>query len=122
MITKQDKNKVRKKRHYRVRNKLQGTPQRPRLNVFRSSKHVYAQLIDDANGLTLAAASTLDPELKDQIDSTGNADAARKVGELVGKRAIEKGVTEIVFDRGGYIYHGRIQALAEGAREAGLKF
>jgi large subunit ribosomal protein L18 len=122
MITKQDKNKTRRKRHLRVRNKLQGTTLRPRLNVFRSTKHIYAQLIDDASGVTIASASTIDPELKESVNNGGNVEAARKVGELVGKRAVEKGYTEVVFDRGGYLYHGRIQALADGAREAGLKF
>jgi large subunit ribosomal protein L18 len=122
MISKLDKNKVRRKRHLRVRNKLQGTALRPRLNVFRSTNHIYAQLIDDAAGKTLAAASTLDPELKDQIANGGNVDAARKVGELIAKRALEAGHTVVVFDRGGYLYHGRVQALAEGAREAGLNF
>jgi len=122
MIAKPDKNKIRKKRHYRVRNKLQGTAVRPRLNVFRSAKHIYAQVIDDASGATLAAASTMDPELKDAVNHGGNVDAAQKVGELVAKRAADKGVTEVVFDRGGYLYHGRVKALAEAAREAGLKF
>ena len=122
MISKPDKNQVRKKRHLRVRNKLEGTTLRPRLNVFRSSKHIYAQVIDDASGATVAAASSLDPELKGNINYGGNVDAAKKVGELVAKRALEKGFSEVVFDRGGYLYHGRIQALADGAREAGLKF
>lgn len=122
MIAKPDKNKIRKKRHYRVRNKLQGTAVRPRLNVFRSAKHIYAQVIDDASGATLAAASTIDPELKDAVEYGGNVDAAQKVGALVAKRAADKGVTEVVFDRGGYLYHGRVKALAEAAREAGLKF
>ena len=120
MITKADKNAVRKKRHARVRTKLSGTAARPRLNVFRSNKHIYAQLIDDVNGVTLASASTLDKDLT--VDSSSNTDAAVKVGELVAKRAVEKGVTEVVFDRGGYLYHGRIQALADAARENGLKF
>jgi large subunit ribosomal protein L18 len=122
MISKQDKNKIRKKRHLRVRNKLEGTTLRPRLNVFRSSKHIYAQLIDDSTGATVVAASSLDPELKDSITHGGNVDTAKKVGDLVAKRALEKGLSEVVFDRGGYLYHGRVQALAEGAREAGLKF
>jgi len=122
MITKQDKNKIRKKRHLRVRNKLQGTAVRPRLNVFRSSKHIYAQVIDDATGTTLASASTVDPELKGNIENGGNVEAAKSVGALVAKRAQEKGIEEVVFDRGGYLYHGRVQALAEAAREAGLKF
>ena len=120
MITKADKNVVRKKRHARVRTKLSGTVARPRLNVFRSNKHIYAQLIDDVNGVTLASASTLEKDLT--VDSSSNTDAAVKIGELVAKRAVEKGVTEVVFDRGGYLYHGRIQALADAARENGLKF
>ncbi|MDP4095935.1 50S ribosomal protein L18 [Paenibacillus sp. P96] len=122
MITKQDKNKARVRRHLRVRKKITGTAARPRLNVFRSSKHIYAQLIDDVAGVTVAAASTVDKELSGEIKNGGSVEAARKVGELVAKRAKEKGVSEIVFDRGGYLYHGRIQALAEAAREAGLEF
>lgn len=120
MITKADKNAVRKKRHARVRAKLSGTAARPRLNVYRSNKHIYAQLIDDVNGVTVASASTLDKEVN--LDSTGNVDAAVKVGELVAKRAVEKGVAAIVFDRGGYLYHGRVKALADAARENGLEF
>lgn len=122
MITKGDKNKARLKRHLRVRKKIEGTTARPRLNVFRSSKHIYAQVIDDANGVTLAAASTMDKELRDQVGNGGNTEAARKVGELVAKRAKDAGISVVVFDRGGYLYHGRIQALAEAAREAGLEF
>jgi large subunit ribosomal protein L18 len=114
MITKLDKNVVRKKRHGRVRAKLSGTTARPRLNVFRSNQHIYAQVIDDLKSVTIASASTLDKDL--------NIDAAQKVGELVAKRAIEKGVKSVVFDRGGYLYHGRVKALAEAAREAGLEF
>lgn len=120
MITKADKNVVRKKRHARVRAKLSGTEARPRLNVFRSNKHIYAQLIDDVNGVTLASASTLDKDLN--LESTGNIEAAQKVGELVAKRAVEKGIKSVVFDRGGYLYHGRVKALAEAARENGLEF
>jgi len=120
MITKLDKNATRKKRHARVRAKLSGTEARPRLNVFRSSKHIYAQLIDDVNGVTLANASSLDKELT--LDSTSNVEAAQKVGELVAKRAVEKGIKAVVFDRGGYLYHGRVQALADAARENGLEF
>ena len=120
MITKADKNAVRKKRHARVRTKLSGTEARPRLNVFRSNKHIYAQLIDDVNGVTLASASTLDKEVN--LDSSSNVDAAVKIGELVAKRAVEKGVKTVVFDRGGYLYHGRIKALADAARENGLEF
>jgi large subunit ribosomal protein L18 len=122
MITKADKNKARKRRHVRVRRKIAGTTARPRLNVFRSTKHIYAQLIDDANGITIVSASTVDPDLKGSVSHGGNVDAASKVGELIAKRAIEKGYKEVVFDRGGYLYHGRIQALADAAREAGLEF
>ncbi|MBP3038160.1 50S ribosomal protein L18 [Bacillaceae bacterium Marseille-Q3522] len=120
MITKADKNAVRKRRHARVRTKLSGTAVRPRLNVFRSNKHIYAQLIDDANGVTLASASTLDKEIS--LDSTSNIEAAVQVGELVAKRGKEKGITSVIFDRGGYLYHGRVKALADAARENGLEF
>jgi len=120
MITKLDKNATRKKRHSRVRAKLSGTSARPRLNVFRSNKHIYAQIIDDMSGVTIASASTLDKEIS--LESTANVEAAQKVGELVAKRAVEKGISEVVFDRGGYLYHGRIQALADAARENGLQF
>ena len=119
MVKKQDSNKARTARHKRVRAKISGTPQRPRLNVFRSTKHIYAQIIDDVNGVTLASASSLS---KDFEGDGGNAEGAKKVGELIAKSAVEKGITEVVFDRGGYLYHGRIQQLAEGAREGGLKF
>jgi large subunit ribosomal protein L18 len=122
MITKMDRNKARKRRHLRVRKKLFGTPTRPRLNVFRSAKHIYAQLIDDTKGVTLVSASTVDPELRDKISYGGNVEAAAKVGELVAKRALAKGYKQVVFDRGGYLYHGRVQALADAAREAGLEF
>jgi len=107
------------KRHRRVRAKVSGTPERPRLNVFRSSKNIYAQIIDDVNGVTLVAASSIE---KDFEGSGSNKEGARKVGQLVAKKALEKGIEQVVFDRGGYIYHGRIQELAEGARECGLKF
>ncbi|WHY00884.1 50S ribosomal protein L18 [Neobacillus sp. DY30] len=120
MITKLDKNASRKKRHARVRAKLSGTAARPRLNVFRSNKHVYAQVIDDMSGVTLASASTIEKDLN--LESTSNVEAAKLVGELVAKRAVEKGITAVVFDRGGYLYHGRIQALADAARENGLQF
>ena len=120
MITKADKNAVRRKRHARVRTKLTGTEARPRLNVFRSNKHIYAQLIDDVNGVTLASASTLDKEIN--LDSSSNLDAAVKIGELVAKRAVEKGIKAVIFDRGGYLYHGRVKALADAARENGLEF
>lgn len=118
MITKPDKNKVRKKRHYRVRSKVSGTAECPRLNVFRSNKNIYAQVIDDVAGVTLASASSLEKEVTD-----GNkTDIASSVGALVAKRATEKGVKEVKFDRGGYLYHGRVAALADAARENGLDF
>ncbi|MCR6098329.1 50S ribosomal protein L18 [Salipaludibacillus agaradhaerens] len=120
MISKTDKNAVRKKRHAHVRRTITGTAERPRLNVFRSNKHIYAQLIDDVAGATLASASSLDKELN--IENGGNKQAAQQVGELVAKRALEKGHETVVFDRGGYLYHGRVQELADAAREAGLKF
>lgn len=119
MIKKPDKNKARLKRHKRVRKNISGTAERPRLNVFRSSKHIYAQIIDDVAGVTLVSASTMD---KDFDGYGGNVDAAKKVGETVAKRAAEKNIKSVVFDRGGYIYHGRVAALAEGAREGGLEF
>ncbi|PDO11324.1 MAG: 50S ribosomal protein L18 [Candidatus Reconcilbacillus cellulovorans] len=122
MIEKIDRNEARKRRHRRIRKKVFGTPERPRLNVFRSLKHMYAQIIDDTRGVTLAAASTLDKALRDRIENGGNVESARLVGELVAKRALEKGITKVVFDRGGYKYHGRVKALAEAAREAGLDF
>ncbi|MDY2738106.1 50S ribosomal protein L18 [Intestinibacter sp.] len=122
MLKKADKNAKRLQRHKRVRRKVFGTPQRPRLCVFRSSNNIYAQIIDDTNRVTLVAASSLEEAVKSAVNHTGNKDAAKKVGELVAKKAVEKGITEVVFDRGGYIYHGRIKELAEGAREAGLKF
>jgi large subunit ribosomal protein L18 len=120
MIIKQDKNKLRQKRHARVRAKVSGSAMRPRLNVYRSNKNIYAQLIDDEQGVTLASASTLDKDLG--IESAGNVQAAQKVGELIAKRAVEKGFKSVVFDRGGYLYHGRVKALADAARENGLEF
>lgn len=122
MITKIDKNKARLKRHLRVRKKIQGTTERPRLNVFRSAKHIYAQIIDDVQGVTLVSASTVDKSLSESISNGGNVEAARQVGELIAKRAKEKGIERVIFDRGGYLYHGRIQALADAARESGLEF
>jgi len=122
MINKISRNEARKRRHLRVRKKISGTPERPRLSVFRSAKHIYAQLIDDTRGVTLVSASTLDKELAGQIKNGGNVEAARKVGELVAKRALAKGFNKVVFDRGGYLYHGRVQALSFAAREAGLDF
>ena len=119
MVNKADTNKARLRRHKRVRGKISGTAECPRLNVFRSLQNIYAQLIDDDKGVTLVSASTVE---KDFEEYGGNKSAARKVGELLAKRAAEKDITKVVFDRGGYIYHGRVQELAEGAREGGLKF
>ncbi len=109
-------------RHTRLRKKLAGTQERPRLAVFRSNHHIYAQLIDDGAGRTLVAASTLDPDLKDQLPSSGKIDSATVVGTSIAKKAKDAGVTRVVFDRGGYAYHGRVKALAEAAREVGLEF
>ena len=119
MVSKIDKKAMRLKRHIRVRGKVSGTPARPRLNVFRSNANIYAQIIDDVNGVTLVSANTLEKEFE---GATGNAEAAKKVGAILAERAKAKGIEQVVFDRGGYIYHGRVAALAEGAREAGLKF
>lgn len=119
MVNKPNSNAARLKRHARVRNKISGTAERPRLSVFRSEKHIYAQIIDDAAGVTLASASTMD---KDYEGTTANKEAARAIGIAVAKRAVEKGISDVVFDRSGYIYHGRIKELAEGAREGGLNF
>lgn len=120
MIKKNCSNVARLRRHQRVRKNISGTAERPRLNVFRSLSNVYAQIIDDTKGVTLVSASSLDKELKDKFG--GNCEAAKAVGELVAKRAVEKGIKQVVFDRGGYVYHGRVAALAEGAREGGLEF
>ena len=119
MVSKKDSNKQRLKRHARVRAKISGTPECPRLAVYRSAKNIYAQIIDDVNGVTLASASSMD---KGFDGNGGNVEGARKVGEMIAKNAADKGITEVVFDRGGYIYHGRVKELAEGARENGLKF
>ena len=119
MVKTFDKNAQRMKRHTRVRGKISGTPERPRLNVYRSNANIYAQIIDDVNGVTLAAASSVE---KDFEGATGNKEAARKVGKLVAERAKAKGIDTVVFDRGGYIYHGRVAELAEGAREGGQEF
>ncbi len=105
-----------------MRKKIEGTTARPRLNIFRSANNIYAQVIDDVKGVTLVSASTLDKELKDQINHGGNKESAKAVGTLVAKRAVEAGITQVVFDRGGYLYHGRIKELADAAREAGLEF
>lgn len=119
MIKKADTKKARAKRHARVRSKISGTPERPRLNVFRSAKHIYAQVIDDVNGVTLCSASSMD---KGFDGNGGNIEGAKKVGAEVAKRAVDKGISEVVFDRGGFLYHGRVKELAEAARENGLKF
>ena len=119
MVSKADKNVARLRRHKRVRGKINGTPERPRLDVFRSNMHIYAQLIDDVNGVTLCAASTVE---KAFTGNGGNKEAAREVGKMIAKRAADQGLTNVVFDRGGYIFHGRVKELAEGAREGGLNF
>lgn len=120
MIKKPTRNSNRKKRHLRVRKNVRGTEECPRLNVYRSNKNIYAQLIDDINGTTLASASTVDKEFNSDV--TGTVEAASQVGELIAKRAQDKGYKSVVFDRGGYLFHGRVKALAEAAREAGLEF
>jgi large subunit ribosomal protein L18 len=122
MIKRIDKNMIRLRKHERVRIKISGTAERPRLCVFRSSKHIYAQIIDDVSSTTLVAASSLDEALKGKLEYSGNKEAAKEVGKLIGSKAIEKGIKQVVFDRGGYLYHGRIKELADGAREAGLEF
>lgn len=121
MIIKPNRKALRKKRHQRVRNKIYGTAQRPRLNVYRSVNNIYAQLIDDDMGQTLVAASSLSPELKGKAQG-GNIEGAGAVGKLIAAKALDRGIEQVVFDRAGYIYHGRVKALAEAAREGGLKF
>ncbi len=120
MINKTSKNEMREKRHLRIRQNVVGTLERPRLNVFRSNKQIYAQIIDDANHNTLVSASSLDKELA--LENGSSVEAAKLVGELVAKRALEKNIKKVVFDRGGYLYHGRVKALADGARSVGLEF
>jgi large subunit ribosomal protein L18 len=122
MITKKSRNEARKKRHQRIRNRVVGTPQRPRLCVFRSLKHIYAQVVDDSQGRTLASASTLDAGLRGDLTTMPKVEEAARVGALVAERAMAAGVTTVVFDRGGYLYHGRVQRLADAAREGGLVF
>jgi len=122
MIKKVNKNKNRQKRHMRMRNKIQGTPERPRLNVFRSSTNIYAQVIDDSQGFTVASASSKDKEIIEKINGLNKTEAAKIVGQEVAKKAMDKGVETVIFDRGGYLYHGRVKSLADGARESGLKF
>ena len=118
MVNKPDKNEARLRRHRRVRGKISGTAERPRLDVFRSSKHIYAQIIDDVNGVTLVSASTVEKGFE---GFGGNVEAANKVGKAIAEKALAKGIKTVVFDRGGFVYHGRVKALAEGAREGGLE-
>ena len=122
MIKKQSRSEVRAKKHMKVRKRLSGTAERPRLAVFRSNSHMYAQVIDDTAGNTLVSASTLQKEVKDGLEKTNNIEAAAKLGGVIAKRALDKGMTTVVFDRGGFIYQGKVKALAEAAREAGLEF
>ena len=122
MVSKKSRALVRAKKHARLRNRISGTAEKPRLAVFRSNNHMYAQIIDDTVGNTLVAASTLEKDIKEALEKTNNKDAAAKVGEAIAKKALEKGITTVVFDRGGYLYHGKVQALADAAREAGLTF
>ncbi len=122
MVSKKSRTEVREKKHKKLRNRFSGTPQRPRLAVFRSNNHMYAQIIDDTVGKTLVSASTLQKDVKAELEKTNNKDAAAYLGTVIAKRALEKGITTVVFDRGGFIYQGKVQALAEAAREAGLEF
>ena len=122
MFKKRDRNEVRVIRHARVRKKISGTPEMPRLSVYRSNKHIQAQIIDDTKGVTLAAASTMDPALKGQLEEVDKKGAAKLVGKLLGERALKAGIKNVVFDRGGYVYTGRVASVADGAREAGLEF
>lgn len=122
MIKKQSRSEVRAKKHLKVRKRISGTPERPRLAVFRSNNHMYVQVIDDVAGNTLVSASTLQGEVKEGLEKTNNIDAAAKLGTVIAKRALDKGIKTVVFDRGGYVYHGKVKALAEAAREAGLEF
>ena len=122
MVSKESRSKVRAKKHLRLRNRLSGTAERPRLAVFRSNNHMYAQIIDDTVGNTLVAASTLEKSVKAELEKTNNVDAAAYLGTVIAKRALEKGITKVVYDRGGFLYQGKIAALADAAREAGLEF
>ncbi|MDP4179738.1 MAG: 50S ribosomal protein L18 [Bacillota bacterium] len=122
MINKPNRNEIRLRKHLRVRKKIKGTPERPRLDVYRSLNHIYAQVIDDSTGNTLVAASSLDVALKGKVKFAGNKEAAKEVGKLIATKAVAKGIKLVVFDRGGYLYHGRVKELAEAAREAGLEF
>ena len=122
MVNKKSRKEVRVKKHMRIRNRFSGTAERPRLAVFRSNNHMYAQIIDDTVGNTLVSASTLEKDVRAELAQTNNVDAAAYLGTVIGKRAVEKGIKQVVFDRGGYIYHGKVAALADAAREAGLEF
>ena len=122
MVSKKSRAEMREKKHMRIRNRFSGTAERPRLAVFRSNNHMYAQIIDDSVGHTLVSASTLEKEIKAELEKTNNVDAAAYLGTVIAKRAIEKGIKEVVFDRGGFIYQGKVAALADAAREAGLEF
>ena len=122
MVSKESKSKIRVKKHTRLRNRFSGTPERPRLAVFRSNNHMYAQIIDDTVGNTIVSASTLQKDVKSELEKTNDVAAATYLGTVIAKRALEKGIKAVVFDRGGYIYQGKIQALADAAREAGLEF
>ena len=122
MVSKECRSKIREKKHMKIRNRFSGTPERPRLAVFRSNNHMYVQIIDDTVGNTLVAASTLDKEVKADLAKTNNTEAAEKLGTVIAKKALDKGINTVVFDRGGYIYEGKIKALADAAREAGLEF
>ncbi len=122
MVKKESRAKIRVKKHKKIRNRFSGTAERPRLAVFRSNQHMYAQIIDDTAGNTLVAASTLEKDVKAELEKTNNVEAAAYLGTVIAKKALEKGIKEVVFDRGGFIYHGKIAALAEAAREAGLEF
>ena len=122
MVSKESRQEIRVKKHMKIRNRFSGTAERPRLAVFRSNNHVYAQVIDDVAGKTLVSAYTLEKDIKAELKNTDDTAAAAKVGDVVAKRALEKGIKAVVFDRGGYIYHGKVKALADAAREAGLEF
>ena len=122
MVTKESRQKVRVKKHIKIRNRFAGTAERPRLAVFRSNNHMYAQIIDDTVGKTLVAASTSEKDVKAELEKTNNVEAAAYLGKVIAKKALDKGIKEVVFDRGGYIYQGKVAALAEAAREAGLEF
>ncbi len=122
MVSKTNRSEVRHNKHRRLRSRLSGTPERPRLAVFRSNNHMYAQVIDDVAGNTIVSASTLQADVKDGLEKTNNVEAAAKLGEVIAKKAMDKGIKEVVYDRGGFIYQGKVKALADAAREAGLKF